>query len=382
MIRRIAFITDQHYHWKTLAETVRVQKWIAADARERGCCATLLGGDLLDGRSVPADRNAAAEGLMELAESGPVVGVVGNHEVEADCDIFNQLRGRHPITIYDRPTVHPLRDLGIAVACLPWPHLGSLLAGLENPSHEVTQAAAREAMQSILLGLGQGLDAHPDLARIGLAHVSISGAKTDQDQPIRGTEFVLSTGELAAMRASLYLFGHIHAQNVLRIGEAEGLYGGAPEHRNFGEGGPKGYVVFETDGTRIVGWRRIPTPVAPMILASGAFDGRSLTHSHQGRDVAGAVVRLQYKVGVDMRAGGKAAADDAKREMMARGALSVTPEEVLEAETRARNPEVAAAVDHRKKLQLHWASKKFEPGDRRESLLLKADFLHEATHEV
>jgi hypothetical protein len=379
-VTRFAFITDQHAHWRSITETMRVLRWIARDARERGCQATALGGDILDTGSVPADRNPLAEHLIELAENGPVVGVVGNHELPDDCAIFNQLRGRHPITLYDRPAVHPLPELGIAFACMPWPHLGALLAQVD--SREDAQNAARLLLRSMFLGLGAGLDEHPNLARLMIGHLSISGAKTDHDQPLRGAEFLLSLAELEPIRAILYLLGHIHAQNTMSCGGAPALYGGAPEHHDFGEPGPKGYIVAETDGTRLVSFERIATPVPPMILAEGAFDGSYITNSYAERDVAGAEIRFQYTVGPDMRAAGAAAAADVQRELLARGALSVVLDAVVETETRARAPEVAAALGHIEQLEAHWRHKGFDPGHRRDRLLLKADYLHEATREA
>jgi DNA repair exonuclease SbcCD nuclease subunit len=379
VIRKVAFVTDTHF-WarKGLEETVRVHRWIAADARSRGCCATVLGGDLLEEESVPEDRNALGAWLLDLASSGPVVGVYGNHELEGDLDLFNDLRGTHPITIYSRPAVHALPELELAIACMPWPHLGQLLAASTEGIGDA-QDRAREYMRAIMLGLGAGLDQHASFARLAVAHVSISGAKTDHEQPIRGAEFVMSLAELAPIRAAIYLFGHIHAQNDMECGGAPAIYGGATEHKNFGEPGPKGYVVATFDGDRLVGYERIATPVAPMVLAEGAFDGVGLTNSHAERDVAGADVRLQYSVSADQRAAGKAAAEDAKAELLARGALSVHLEEIVETTTRARAPEVAAATGHREKLEAHWRSINFDPGPRREALLLKADLLHEAT---
>lgn len=377
---RLCFSTDQHFKWRTLAETVRVHNWIADDARARGCQATALGGDLLDTRSVPEDRNAAGAWLMRLAEWGPVVGVDGNHELEGDTELFSQLRGRHPITLYSRPAVHPLSDLGLAIACVPWPHLGQVLA--QTGSVEDAQSAARQLLATMMLGLGQALDQYPDLARIAVGHLSISGAKTDHDQPLRGAEFVLSLAEISPIRAIIYLLGHVHAQNTMDCAGAPAIYGGAAEHCNFGEPGPKAYTIVHTEGTRLVGFERIATPAPPMILAEGAFDGFGLTNTYAERDVAGAVMRYQYRVGMDQRAAGAAAAEDLKRELLDRGALSVELDPVVEAETRARAPEVAAARGHREKLEAHWKSKGFDPGPRREALLLKADFLHEATREA
>lgn len=383
MIRRWAFVTDNHFWARNeLAETVRIHRWIAEDAKARGCSGTLLGGDLFEEKSVPDDRNAAGDWLLELADFGPVVGVYGNHEETDDLDLFNHLKGRHPVTFHKRPGVHALPELGIAVACLPWPHLGDLIAGLKDATAAEAQDAAREALRAIVLGLGQGLDAHPDCARIGLAHVSLVGAKTDHDQPLRGKELTLSGADLVALRVAIALLGHIHAQQEIQIGDILGVYGGAPEHCNFGEPGPKSYAVVTTDGTRVLGYERVATPAAPMILAEGNYDGASLAHSYAFRDVTGADVRLQYRVAMDQRVAGKAAAEDAKRELLDRGARSVALAPVVNIETRARAPEVAAARGHREKLVAHWKNKGFEPGERREALLNKADFLHEATSET
>jgi hypothetical protein len=119
-----------------------------------------------------------------------------------------------------------------------------------------------------------------------------------------------------------------------------------------------------------------------MLLLESSFNGANLIGGWSDRNVTGAEIRLRYRVGVDQRAAGDAAAEDVKRELLALGALSVALDPVVDVETRARAPEVAAAQGHREKLEAHWKSKSFDPGARREALLLKADFLHEATREA
>ncbi|HKY40719.1 MAG TPA: hypothetical protein VJN18_32515 [Polyangiaceae bacterium] len=378
----IAFVTDQHFDGHNdLEETVRVHNWIADDARARGCEATLLGGDALEKRSIPSDRNALGAWLLRLAEFGPVVGDYGNHEIEGDLDLYNDLGGKHPITFYSQPAVHFLPELQLAIGCVPWPHLGALLARLDGVSAEQAQNAARDLLRTIILGLGAEMDRQP-FARIGLAHLMLSGATTDHDQPVRGSELVLSGADLAPMRAGIWLLGHIHAQQVLKIGDVEGVYGGGTEHCNWGEPGQKGYTIVRTDGPRIVGYERIPTPVAPMVLAQGVFADGSLSNSYAHRDVAGADVRFRFHCPIDQRESAKAAAEAIKADLLARGALSVTLEDLVDAETRARAPDVALAKGHREKLEAHWASVGFDPGPRRAALLAKADQLHEATHEA
>lgn len=379
----IAFVTDQHFDaHNDLEETVRVHNWIDDDANDRGCEATLLGGDALEKRGCPADRNALGAWLIRRARRGPVVGIDGNHETENETQIFNDLGGVHPIRIYNRATTHFLPELGLSIGCVPWPHLGPLLASLEGGSAEEAHARARAAMREIFAGIGSEMDTQPDFARIGLAHLMLSGARTDHDQPVRGAELTLATSDLAVMRASLYLLGHIHAQQQISIGDVEGWYGGSPEPCNFGEPGPKGYIVVRTDGPRIVEVTRVPTPVAPMILAEGAFSGGAITNTYANRNVSGADVRFQYRFAVDQREGARAAAEDVKRDLLSRGARSVTLDEVVETETRSLSSEVARAQGHREKLEAHWSATNFDPGIRRLSLLAKADQLHEATSET
>jgi hypothetical protein len=380
----IAYVTDQHYDADNdLEETVRVQNWIDEDANERGCQATLCGGDALEKRGKAADRNALGEWLVRRAKRGPVVAVDGNHESENETQIFNDLGGDHPIRFYNRATAHFLPELQLAIGCIPWPHLGPLLAGLEGGSAEEAHARARAAMRDIFAGIGAEMDAHPGFARIGLAHLMLSGARTDHDQPVRGAELTLSTSDLALMRAHVYLLGHVHAQQEVQVGDVRGYYGGCPEHANFGEPDPnKGYLVVRTDGPRVVEVTRVQTPVAPMILAQGALIGGSLTNSYAHRDVSGADVRFQFTFPADQREPARAAAEDIKRDLLARGARSVTFAEVVETQTRALAPEVARAVGHREKLEAHWASIGFDPGSRQLALLTKADRLHEATNEA
>jgi len=380
----IAFVTDQHYDaHNDLEETVRVNNWIDDDANERGCEVTLVGGDVLEKRGCSADRNAYGEWLIRRARRGPVVAVDGNHEAENETQIFNDLGGVHPIRFYNRAAAHFLPELGLSIGCVPWPHLGPLLASLDGGSAEEAHARARAAMREIFAGIGAEMDAYPGFARIGLAHLMLSGARTDHDQPVRGAELTLATSDLAVMRAAIYLLGHIHAQQDVPVGDVRGYYGGCPEHANFGEPDPnKGYLVARTDGPRIVSVERILTPVAPMILAEGVFNGGAITNTYAHRNVSGADVRFQYRFAVDQREAARGAAEDVKRELLSRGARSVTLDDVVETETRSLSSEVARAQGHREKLEAHWAATNFDPGVRRMSLLAKADLLHEATSEA
>lgn len=377
---KIAFVTDNHFdEHSRFAETIRIHNWIADDAERRGCEFTLLGGDMFErGRSNSEERNAVAAWLLRMASLGPVVGVDGNHDGEGETQIFNLLEAAHPITFYSRPTVHVMA--GLLIACLPWPRKSTLLAEAGTGGLEAVNNLAQHHLRNILRGLGSEMDQEAPgggVARIALAHVMIDGAKTDHDQPLVGADMALSLQDLGLMRAAFYACGHVHAQQDDVIDGAPCIYGGAPRHNNFGEPGPKGYVVIEFDDAGyLVAWERIATPATPMLLVSARWEGGQLTTYSHGR-LEGAEIRLRVRVAADARTSARLAAEEWRLGALSEGALSVKVEEDVVVTKRAKAPQVAVAKTVSDKLVAHWESIKFDPSERRVCLLSKANELEE-----
>lgn len=377
---RLAFVTDNHFDSNSrFEETVRIHGWIAEDAARRGCTGTILGGDLFEGKSDPEERNAAGEWLLRMAELGPVVGVKGNHEIDADLDIFCRLSGRHPIRFHDRPSLDRIGE--VAIACVPWPRKAHLLALLGPASVQESSAAAQQCLRQIFLGLAEELDALPECGRLALAHVMIDGARTDHDQPIVGADMNVSLSDLALLRADFYACGHVHAFQGFRIGDAPGIYGGSPRHNNWGEPTEKSYAILEFDGPRLVGWERVPTPATPMVLLEAVWEGPDRAFCRNipvGDFERGAEIRLRYRVESDAREPARAAALKVAEVLRERGAVDVKVEEEVIPKTRARTPEVAAARTLPDQLAAFWASRgeDLSPA-RRERLLVKLGQLEE-----
>jgi len=354
---KLAFVTDNHFDsGSRFEETIRIHEWIAQDAAERGCGGTLLGGDLYERRSNPDERNAAGAWLIRMATFGTVIGVKGNHEAEGDLDLLNLLEAQHPIRFHAQPALDAFD--GVLVACIPWPRRANLLAQLTDGANAGN--AASEALRAVFRGLGSRAR-DSGLPLLALGHVMIDGASTDHDQPIVGADMAVSLADLALLDADLYACGHVHAQQGGMIGDAPWLYGGAPRHNNFGEPGPKGYVVIEVEpgrSGRVVGFERIPTPATPMVLVSDewGFDdgfGRDvfLAGAHGLPDsVRGAEIRFRYRVAADRRDAARLAASRWRDDWLAEGALSVKVEEQVVAATRARVPEIALARTTAEKL--------------------------------
>lgn len=377
----LAFVTDNHFDIDArFDETVRIHDWIAEDAARRGCTGTLLGGDMFERKSCAEERNAGARWLLRMVELGDVVAVDGNHDVRGDTQIFNLIgldrSGNRRIRFHDRPAVDVIDD--VAIACLPWPRAANLLAQAGDVGSEEVSNLAQHHLRNVLRGLGAELDQMPpEYARVALAHVMIDGAKTDHDQPLVGMDMALSLQDLGLMRASAYACGHVHAQNEFDIAGAPCIYGGAPDHNNFGEPGPKGYVVMTFDGPRLVSWERVATPATPMWLLSGRWQNNGIALDRAIPDVRAARVRVRYDVPADEREAAGLAAERVADHLRELGAESVKLEAQVIATKRARAPEVARAAMTEDKVVAHWASISFEPGPRRDPLLSKVRFLDE-----
>lgn len=376
-ITRLAFVTDNHFDTHSrFAECVRVHDWIAEDAALRECSGTILGGDMFERADCATERNAVARWLLLMARFGDVIGIYGNHETQGALELFNLIGHDRRIHFHDRPAVDVIDD--VAIACLPWPRKAQLLASAGDVGSEEVSNLAQHHLRAIMRGLATELDQMPpEYGRLALAHVMIDGAKTDHDQPITGADMAVSLQDLGLMRASFYACGHVHAQQVEDIAGAPCIYGGSPRHNNFGEPGPKGYTIIEFDGPKLVNWYRVATPATPMWLLSARWFAGNLLMSPIP-DVRGGEVRLRFEVPADEReAAGIAAAVTRDHLIADLGALSVKLEPQVITTKRARAPEVARALTIGDKLEAHWKSISFDPADRREALLSKANHLEE-----
>lgn len=375
---RLALISDQHFdvssRWE---EHVRIMKWIVEELERQQPDVICLGGDLFERRPVPAETDAAAAWIIALANIAPVVGVYGNHDVPQSLDVMNRLEARHPIVFYDRPAVHVVG--GVGIACLPWPRRANVLAALGRAagSEDVNQVAA-DALRHVMLGLAGELDAVPgERERVFLGHVQVRGAQLSTGQPLApGADFELGLADLGIVRASAYLLGHIHRgnPNEWQFDGAPVIYPGSPRRTAYGETEAKHIVIVEVeDGRATTTW--LETPATPMHLFEArwtsdrglAITSKAFPHNDV---VRGAETRLRYTVDSDQREAAAAAARELRDRMLADGAIAVKVEEVVQATTRARAPEIGAARTIDDKLVAFWNAKKITLEDERRARLM------------
>lgn len=380
---KIAVIADSHFtersRWQ---ECRRIHEWIESDIASRGVDLVLHSGDLFDAKSTPTERLAVAEWLAHVATHAPVVIVRGNHDAIGDLELMGKIRSRHPIIVEEAAGVHVVA--GAAVACLAWPRKAELLARIGAVGNEESDAVVAEALRSVMLGFRQQLEAH-DGPRILLTHAMVRGSKTTAGQPLIGMPMELSLDDLRLAGADFVALGHIHAHQSWDGGEAAIVYPGSPRRTEFGDVDAKGYVIVETlkiAGARhqSAGWHFVETPATPMLLLDSAWDAESgaLIGTHRLTDVAGAEIRLRYVVAAEHRDAARARAEEYRATAIARGAIVVKVEEVVETTTRARAPEVSEAKSVGDKLVAFWKAKGEDLGEREGVLLGKAAQLEEA----
>lgn len=387
---KIAIIADSHFDESSrFEECIRLHDWMAADMAARGVELILHAGDVFERKSTPTERRAVADWLRKCAEIAPAVIVRGNHDALGDLALFAKLRTRHPIVVEEAVGVHVVN--GVAVAALAWPRKAELLARLDSSvGHDASEQIAGDVLRDVLRGLGVQLAAH-DGPRVLLAHAMVRGSVTSLGQPLVGCDLEIGLEDLALARAHLVAIGHIHKGQDWRFGDAPIVYPGSPRRTAFGEVEEKAYVVAEFQGAQLVGWERVVVPATPMLLLEGEYAAE-----HVGlpgdvvvpaglvldvpADVTGAEVRLRYHVESDRRDAAKAAAEDVKRDLLANGAISVKVEEVVEATTRARAPEIAVAQTIADKLEVFWRAKGIAVSDARKAKVFSK--LAEVDHAV
>lgn len=392
----IALTGDTHADGDSrFADHNRILQWIADDACARKCVALFHSGDAYErARTTPEEREAVATWAERVSRYMPLVMVAGNHDNPLDIEMIGRLHGVHPIHAVTVPQTLVVGELhGITVHCLPWPrraHLVAARAGVHaefvaEESRDSLNVAGADALRNVLRGFSLGR-ATDDAPSILLAHAMVRGSKTSVSQPpMVGHDFELGLEDLALAEADAVALGHIHMRqeweinaHLYELPPHEGMHGapvvypGSPRRCNFGETEEKSYTVLTFDGRRCVDVERVLTPAPPMIHVAAVFnpnDGKLYPVARLPEHVNGAEIRLRYDVPAAHRAAARHAAEALGAELGALcNATAIKVEERVEVETRARAPEVTAAVTTWDKLNAHWAARKSGPGERLEQV--------------
>lgn len=384
---RVALIADSHFDSSSRwAECLRIHDWIAADLRDRRPDLIVHTGDVYERRSNPAERAAVVRWVQALAEIAPVLLVRGNHDAVGDLvGILPELRTDHPVVVEEAAGVHVLG--GVVVAALAWPRRAQLAAMAGALDVQSSHELGIDVLRDVLRGLERDSD-KAALRCDGVmeeawtlrctpvlfaGHVMVRGSRTSAGQPLVGCDFELGLEDLGLVGADAYALGHIHQAQDWTIDGAPVIYPGSPRRTAYGETEAKGYVLVDlTPGA--VTWERVETPAVPMVLIEDRWDSltemldATWTVAHY---YSGAEIRLRYTVSADHREAARAAIETRAEGLRAAGAVDVKIEEVVEASTRARAPEVGAAAGLDDKLRALWEARDETPPEARAARLLE-----------
>ena len=195
-------------------------------AKENGCKAVLIGGDLLDHPFIDGETEQALRTLLEAAGC-PVFLAAGNHDPLAVTAAYRSL----PANVQVFPGEMTCYTLGEGVRIFGY-------------------SAVREQVDTRFLA---GFSAPADGVNLLVAHGQMDGNAGDF-QPI-------SAEELAGSRLRLALLGHIHKGEQRNVGSCRLLVPGIPEGRGWDETGEKFVYLIETD----------PFSVQPLSVAARKF---------------------------------------------------------------------------------------------------------------
>ena len=268
-------------------DTVAMVRWVANDARERGCDALVVAGDLSESRH-PAPWRVAQIGEALDAFGGPTILVRGNHDgLRADRSIVDVLAaGRAGWAGFSRPGVTVVGSTAIAV--LPYldkHHLRSLPGYESVPEADVFRVLG-EAFLAIARGLFVQAHGMATGGTVLVVHQALAGGlmSPSQEAFLGDMSLVVDSRALGAIGFDTIVAGHFHLHQVLSERPLI-AYAGSPYRTDFGEEHQTpGYMVLDVErGSAAMEF--IPTPARRFVTLTDTIDDLSEAH------VEGAIVR-------------------------------------------------------------------------------------------
>jgi hypothetical protein len=186
----------------------------------------------------------------------------------------------------------------------------------------------------------------------------------------------IGLSDLSLLCADIVLMSHVHKPQEWMFGDTEILYMGSPYRTTYGEVEDKSVVRVDLDDRRAAApsWTRIPTPCAGMYLVEDAWENGEFVAGAHGlpsvSDIVGSEIRFRYTVEPDERAQAEQVALAWKQRWLDAGAIDVKVEPEVATSTRARVPEVAAAMTLGDKLMALWKSRDTTPEPPRAERLI------------
>lgn len=371
---RLAHISDSHFDERgRLDDVIAVHRAFLEQAAAASVDLILHAGDWFERRSTPVERNAVADFLRAASEVAPVFGVKGNHDQPGDLSIFNRLEVHQRVLVAERPTAAPgsafewdLGDVKVGLLALPWFDKAHLVSQVDaatdsEQTRQMTIAAARDLLTCFAAEATR-------LRRAGVvpimaSHVLVGGSEVSTGQVLIGTTVELAPADLHGIGAAYVALGHVHKAQEWHGGRV--AYSGSPHRCNFGEPEPKGWrLVTLTDKGEFVSNEFRELPARRMHFYEVDMRGTDPTAQDPyevalADGIEDALVRLRVRVHAeDLH---YVEADKIEAFLLGEGAAEAKVEVIVEAETRARAPEIARAQTIEEKVLAFFRAKGIEP---------------------
>jgi DNA repair exonuclease SbcCD nuclease subunit len=240
---RLAHLADLHFSEEHYEECEASIETVIAEHGREPFDLIAIAGDTWDGPTQNSARARFADFLdliRRLADCAPVAMVAGtpSHDTEGSLEVFETLASKQGITIlrpgktyflvtkpsatYEgnfireegnfNPTCAKAILFGVREPTKAW-----LLANGGATGKDETDAAIRQHLSALFLGLGGIRREHPDLPCVLLYHGAVAGASTPVGYSIEpGTGIAATRDDLEAVGADYCALGHIHLPQQIK----------------------------------------------------------------------------------------------------------------------------------------------------------------------
>ena len=370
---KIACAGDLHIDGPKRGTCERVLRAMYDDMAERGASAIVVPGDVYDALPSPLGQLFLRSLVQSVPSEIAQLYMPGNHDPAHVLGVVDAFGARsvfanENVTVVEEPRVVDLEIDGetLRVACLPdlrgtW--IKKRLAGMPKGSTPLDVACA------VLDDLAAQMDDAPG-PMLFAGHLTIGGARMDNDQPARAPELAFKLSDIGEVPAHAYVFGHIHLRQAWTLNGAPAFYTGSPYATTYGEMSQKSWTMLHWNG-RGFDVEIMPTKAPRLVLLVGTWlregdDGRMDLAYHEAHetdravvldDLAGAEVQVRYETPTGDRTGAERAAEEHRTTILAAGALACDVDQRSAVNVRSRAPELAAARTLPEKIDAFWRAK-------------------------
>jgi exonuclease SbcD len=216
----------------------------------------VITGDVYERASDPGPRNLAIACIQGLADKVPVIIIRGNHDAPGDLKVYDQIRSKCKISVFETPDIYAMPmagDKGILIHIMPWltkARWQSLNPGAtkEEGDKTVSQLALEYLKNNVAL--------YPGYNHILAGHMTVAGAKAQNHQQMGADGITIGMYDIAEAGFSAAMLGHIHLRQTLDA--RTHYYNGSVAALDYGETPEKFFSVLETEAN-YVEWVQLKT---------------------------------------------------------------------------------------------------------------------------